>query len=62
MEEIREEIQKLLCKLLEKSGNIIINSKEMCLEDRLDCYQEIVEEIKKINDKVNYIISETENY
>lgn len=62
MEEIREEIQKLLCKLLEKSGNIIINSKEMCLEDRLDCYQEIVEEIEKINNKVNYIISETENY
>ena len=62
MEEIRDEIQKLLCKLLEKSGNIIINSKEMCLEDRLDCYQEIVEEIKKINNKVDYIISETENY
>ena len=62
MGEIREEIQKLLCKLLEESGNIIINSKEMCLEDRLDCYQEIVEEIKKINNKVDYIISETENY
>lgn len=62
MGEIREGIQKLLCKLLEESGNIIINSKEMCLEDRLDCYQEIVEEIKKINNKVDYIISETENY
>lgn len=62
MEEIREEIQKLLCKLLEESGNIIINSEEMCLEDRLDSYQEIVEETKKINNKLDYIISETENY
>ena len=62
MEEIREKIEKLLCDLLEESGNIILNSKEMCLEDRLDCYQEIVEEIKKINNKVDYIISETENY
>ena len=34
----------------------------MCLKDRLDCYQEIVEEIKKIDNKVNYIIYETENY
>ena len=62
MEEIREEIQKLLCKLLEESGNIIINSKEMCLEDRLDCYQEIVEEVKKVDEKIGYIVSETENF
>ena len=51
MEEIREKIEKLLCDLLEKSGNIILNSKEECLEDRLECYQEIVEVIKKVVDK-----------
>ena len=62
MEEIRDEIQKLLCKLLEESGNIILNSKEECLEDRLECYQEIVEVIKKVDEKIGYIISETENY
>ena len=28
MEEIREQIQILLCKLLEESGNIILNSRE----------------------------------
>ena len=62
MEEIREKIEKLLCDLLEKSGNIILNSKEGCLEDRLECYQEIVEVIKKVDEKIGYIISETENY
>ena len=62
MEEIRDEIQKLLCKLLEESGNIILNSKEECLKDRLEGYQEIVEVIKKVDEKVGYIISETENY
>lgn len=62
MEEIRDEIQKLLCKLLEESGNIILNSKEECLEDRLECYQEIVEVIKKVDEKIGYIIAETENY
>ena len=62
MEEIREKIEKLLCDLLEKSGNIILNSKEECLEDRLECYQEIVEVIKKVDEKIGYIISETENY
>ena len=62
MREIRDEIQKLLCKLLEESGNIIINSKELCLEDRLDCYQDIMEEVKEINNKIDYIIAETENY
>lgn len=62
MEEIRDEIQKLLCKLLEESGNIILNSKEECLEDRLECYQEIVEVIKETNEKISYIITETENY
>ena len=61
MEEIRDEIQKLLCKLLEESGNIILNSKEECLKDRLEGYQEIVEVIKKVDEKIGYIISETEN-
>ena len=62
MEEIRDEIQKLLCDLLEESGNIILNSKEECLKDRLEGYQEIVEVIKKVDEKIGYIISETENY
>ena len=62
MEEIRDEIQKLLCKLLEESGNIILNSQEECLKDRLEGYQEIVEVIKKVDEKIGYIISETENY
>ena len=62
MEEIRDEIQKLLCKLLEESGNIILNSKEECLKDRLEGYQEIVEVIKKVDEKIGYIISETKNY
>ena len=62
MEEIREKIEKLLCDLPEESGNIILNSKEECLEDRLECYQEIVEVIKKVDEKIGYIISETENY
>ena len=62
MEEIREKIEKLLCDLLEKSGNIILNSKEECLEDRLECYHGIVEVIKKVDEKIGYIISETENY
>ena len=50
MKEIREEIQKLLCKLLEESGNIILNSSEECLEDRLSIYQDLIEETKKEND------------
>lgn len=62
MEEIREKIEKLLCDLLEESGNIILNSKEECLKDRLESYQEIVEVIKKVDEKIGYIISETENY
>ena len=62
MKEIREQIQMLLCKLLEESGNIILNSSEECLEDRLSTYQDLVEETKKINNKVDYIIEETENY
>lgn len=62
MEEIREKIEKLLCNLLEESGNIILNSKEECLKDRLEGYQEIVEVIKKVDEKIGYIISETENY
>ena len=62
MEEIRDEIQKLLCKLLEESGNIILNSKEECLKDRLEGYQEIVEVIKKVDEKIGYIIAETKNY
>ena len=62
MEEIREQIQVLLCKLLEESGNIILNSSEECLEDRLSTYQDLVEETKKVNNKISYIIEETENY
>lgn len=62
LEEIRENIHKELCKLLEKSGQIILNSKEECLEDRLQVYQDIIEHTQKINDTINYIISETENY
>ena len=62
MEEIREQIQVLLCKLLEESGNIILNSSEECLEDRLSIYQDLVEETKKVNSKISYIIEETENY
>lgn len=62
MEEIREQIQILLCKLLEESGNIILNSSEECLEDRLSIYQDLVEETKNVNSKISYIIEETENY
>ena len=62
MEEIREQIQMLLCKLLQESGNIILNSSEECLEDRLSTYQDLVEETKKVNSKISYIIEETENY
>ena len=62
MEEIREQIQVLLCKLLEESGNIILNSSEECLEDRLSTYQDLVEETKKVDSKISYIIEETENY
>ena len=62
MEEIREQIQRLLCKLLEESGNIILNSSEECLEDRLSIYQDLIEETKKVNSKISYIIEETENY
>ena len=62
MEEIREQIQVLLCKLLEESGNIILNSSEECFEDRLSTYQDLVEETKKVNSKISYIIEETENY
>lgn len=62
IEKIRENIHKELCKLLEKSGQIILNSKEECLEDRLKVYQDIIEHTQKINDTINYIISETENY
>lgn len=62
MEEIREQIQILLCKLLEESGKIILNSSEECLEDRLSTYQDLIEETKKVNSKINYIIEETENY
>ena len=62
MEEIREKIEKLLCDLLEESGNIILNSKEECLKDRLEGYQEIVEVIKKVDEKIGYIIAETESY
>ena len=62
MEELREQIQVLLCKLLEESGNIILNSSEECLEDRLSTYQDLVEETKKVNSKISYIIEETENY
>lgn len=62
MEEIREQIQILLCKLLEESSNIILNSSEECLEDRLNIYQDLIEETKKVNSKISYIIEETENY
>ena len=62
IEKIRENIHKELCKLLEKSGQIILNSKEECLEDRLKVYQDIIDHTQKINDTINYIISETENY
>lgn len=62
IEKIREDIHKELCKLLEKSGQIILNSKEECLEDRLQVYQDIIEHTQKINGTINYIISETENY
>ena len=62
MKEVKEKIEKLLCDLLEKSGNTILNSKEMCLEDRLEYYQEIVGEIKEIDAKIEYIVSEIENF
>lgn len=62
IEKIRENIHKELCKLLEKSGQIILNSKEECLEDRLQVYQGIIENTQEINETINYIISETENY
>ena len=63
IEKIRENIHKELCKLLEKSGKtILLNSKEERLKDRVKAYQDIIEHTQKINDIINYIISETENY
>lgn len=62
MKEIKEKIEKLLCELLEKSGNIILNNEEMCIEDRLGCYQEIVEEVRKIDEQIEYVTSVTENF
>ena len=63
MSEIQEKIQKLLCDLLEDCGKtILLNSKEERLEDRVKAYQDIIEHTQKINDIINYIISETENY
>ena len=62
LEEIRENIHKELCKLLEKSGQIILNSKEECLEDRLQFYQDMIENTQEINEIISYIISETEHY
>ena len=62
IEKIRENIYKELCKLLEKSGQIILNSKEECLKDRLQIYQDIIEHTQKIDNIINYVISETENY
>ena len=52
MEKIRQEMQTLLCKLLEESGKTILYSKEECLEDRLECYQDIVEQVKKIDENL----------
>ena len=63
MSEIQEKIQNLLCDLLEDCGKtILLNSKEERLEDKVKAYQDIVEHTQKINDIINYIISETENY
>lgn len=62
IEKIRKNIHKELCKLLEKSGQIILNSKEGCLEDRLQVYQDIMKHTQEISDTINYVISETENY
>lgn len=62
MSEIQKKIQELLCDLLEYCGKTILISEEGYLEDRLQVYQDIVESTQKINDTINYIISETENY
>ena len=62
MSEIQKKIQELLCDLLEYCGKTILISEEECLEDRLQVYQDIIEHTQKINDIINYIISETENY
>lgn len=62
LEEIRENIHKELCKLLKKSGQIILDSKEECLINKLIVYHGIIENTKEIQEIINYIISETENY
>ena len=62
MSEIQKKIQELLCDLLEYCGKTILISEGGYLEDRLQAYQDIVEHTQKINDTINYIISETENY
>lgn len=62
MSEIQKKIQELLCDLLEYCGKTILISEEGYLEDRLQVYQDIIERTQKINDIINYIISETENY
>ena len=63
MSEIQKKIQELLCDLLEYCGKtILISGEEECLKDRLEVYQDIIEHTQKINDIINYIISETENY
>ena len=62
MSEIQKKIQELLCDLLEHCGKTILISEEEHLKDRLQVYQDIIEHTQKINDIINYIISETENY
>ena len=62
MSEIQKKIQELLCDLLEYCGKTILISEEGYLQDRLQVYQDIIEHTQKINDIINYIISETENY
>lgn len=62
IEKIRENIHKELCNLLEYCGKTILITEEGHLEDRLQVYQDIIEHTQKINDIINYIISETENY
>ena len=62
MKEIQKEIQEKLCKLLEKAGKQILYSEDTIMEDRLECYEEIVQKVQQINNDIDYIISEANNF
>lgn len=62
MNEIQKEIQEKLCKLLENAGKQILYSKESTMKDRLDCYEKILQKMLQINENIDYIIAEINNF